>query len=136
MSKIKVALLLKDSHPLSAREIAAELDMAHSYARACVSYCKKQGLIHVHSYRRDEDGGRLYPRPLYSYGPGKHARKLQALPESAYRERYRLRKQTVGATDVFTLAVCVEKRRLTTRKRPDVAERRRRAAAGTVAGDE
>lgn len=123
-------MAIKEHGPISARELADLLGISYSYARATVSYYKKKEAIHVHSYRRDEDGGKLYPRGLYVLGTGKDASKIPPLTRQEYTKRYRHNKKN-ACQSVFMLGVPVDHRRMTNRKRPDVVERLKKQSSGT-----
>lgn len=127
MSKARALKIIEEFGPLSAREVAEHMGISYSFGRAAVSYCKNLKQIYVSEYRRDEDGGRLYPRALYMPGNLPDAKKPKPLPESVYRKRHVKKKQAI-VNSVFGLATPVDHRRLTQRKRPDVTERHRKAA--------
>ena len=119
--------VIEEYGPLSARELADQLGISCPYGRAIVSYWKKRKAIYISAYRRDTDGGALYPRGLYAVGNHVDARKPKPLSRLEYSRRHRHNKKMV-ACSVFTLAIPVDDRRLTNRKRPDAAERLRKAA--------
>lgn len=134
-AKTHVLKLLADLGPLTSIEIAEHTGWSRSYARAAVAYCKSlvPRPIYVSTYLRTEEFGRYYPRAVYALGDAEDAPKPAPLTATEYNARYRFNKQT-RITDVFLLGVPIDKRRLTTRKRPDVAERLRKAA-GSDLGD-
>lgn len=127
MGKSNALKVIEELGPMSAREVAEHMGISYSFGRAAVSYCKNLKQIYIHSYRRDEDGGRLYPRALYAAGNLPDAKKMKPLPVSAYRKRHTKKKQAI-VNSVFGLATPVDHRRLTQRKRPDVTERHRKAS--------
>jgi hypothetical protein len=133
MIKLKVLEILKEVGPCTSREIAEQTGWSQSFARAAVANCKKmrtedgKKVIHICEWRRDEDGGRLYPRPVYALGHRKDAQRMQPLSEGEYRKRHYDKKRRLA--NIFVAAVPVDKRRLTTKKRPDVVARH--AAART-----
>lgn len=98
----RILNLLKENGPLTAREIATELKLPYvNQVAAALGDCPN---FHIYSYRRDEDGGRLYPRALYAYGPGKNAPKPKPLTRVEYNKRSKLKiKRTV--TSVWDLGV-------------------------------
>lgn len=127
MIKLRVLEILKEVGPCTSREVAEQAGWSHSFARAAVSNCKKmrdadgKKVIHICEWRRDEDGGRLYPRPVYALGDRKNAQKMAPLTETEYRKRHYDKKKRIS--NIFTAAVPVDKRRITTKKRPDVVAR-------------
>lgn len=121
MTKQAVLKLIETDGPISSQEIASVLKITINHARAVVCYLKNRlKAIRIHSYRRDEEYGRMYPRALYVLGHARNPPKPGPLDSSEYRKRHYARKKAIGATSVFAAAVPVDKRRLTTRKRPDV----------------
>jgi len=131
----EIVALLTELGPMTAREIAEQKNVSYSYGRAIVSHCKQHKSIYVKEYRRDTaEGSTLYPRAVYDVGNLPDAKKLKALPEREYRRRHRENKKRTVAS-VFAMAVPVEHRRLTNRKRPDVTarhEKNRQAALGSA----
>ena len=127
MIKLKVLDVIRDAGPCTSREIAEQTGWSQSFARAAVANCRKmrtedgKKLIHICEWRRDEDGGRLYPRPVYALGHRKDAQRIAPLDVSDYRKRHYNKKKRL--TNIFVAAVPVDKRRLTTKKRPDVVAR-------------
>ena len=104
----RILSLLKDNGPLTAREIATELKLTHiNQVASALGDCPD---FHIDSYRRDEDGGRLYPRALYAYGPGRNASKPKPLTKVDYNKRSKLKmKRTV--TSVWDLGIPSRERR-------------------------
>jgi len=104
----RILSLLKENGPLTAREIAAELKLSYiNQVTAALGDCPD---FHIYSYRRDEDGGRLYPRALYAYGPGKNAPKPKPLTKVEYNKRNKAKmKRTV--TSVWDLGIPSRDRR-------------------------
>lgn len=100
--RLRILMLLKQSGPLTAREIAAELKLKHiSHVTSALGDLPD---YHVHSYRRDEDGGRLYPRALYAYGPGQDACKPEPLSKVEYNKRSKA-KISRTVTSVWDLGI-------------------------------
>ena len=104
----RILRLLQENGPLSAREIATELRLeATNRVGAALQGSKN---FHIHSYRRDSDGGRLYPRALYAYGPGRNAPKPKPLTKVDYNKRSKAKmKHTV--TSVWDLGIPVRERK-------------------------
>lgn len=77
--------------PMTMREIAEELGADIDALRGFIGSIrqKKPGVIYIHSWRRDTDGGRLYPRALWAAGSHKDARRPQKLGRSEYNRRAR-----------------------------------------------
>lgn len=98
---------------MTARELASELGIDVNFARSKLDVLKKQGRAHICSYRRDEDGGRLYPRALWKAGPrrGHPPEKPAPLTDSDYCRRYRAR-QVRRVTSVWALGQTPRERRL------------------------
>lgn len=120
MSKLQILEVIADNGPLSSVELAEHLSVSRSYARACVSYCKKRKKIYVLKYVREEVDGHLYPRAVYALGNEPDAKKMRRLSQKQCRDRHRAKKR-VRVASVFDLAAPVDTRRLTSRKRPDVS---------------
>ncbi len=106
----QVLKLLEDSD-LSCRECANDLGVSLSYVRALMSKLHANKKVYIAAYRRDEDGGRLYPRAVYALGQGKDVKRPGALSNTEYNRRHRDAKR--GAVNsVFALGVPVEERSL------------------------
>ncbi len=132
MSKTRVLTLIEDLGPMTAREIAEHMRITPSYARACVSYCRNTlNKLYVTKYLREEVAGHLYPRAVYALkvtGEEPDAKRPKPLTKRDYNNRVRAKKRGRVST-VFELAVPVDKRRMTSRKRPDVRERHQQKSA-------
>ena len=104
----RILSLLKENGPLTAREIATELKLPYiNQVASALGDCPD---FHISSYRRDEDGGRLYPRALYAYGPGRNAPKPKPLTKVEYNKRNKAKmKRTV--TSVWDLGIPSRDRR-------------------------
>lgn len=125
-AKKRVLILLEEIGPLASIEIAEHAGWSASYARAAVAYCRRlrPKRIFIEKYIRSEEFGRYYPRAVYALGDVDDAKKPRPLGQSVYNYRHRQNKlKKIGS--VFALGTPVDKRRLTTKKRPDVAEKQR-----------
>lgn len=87
---------------MTAREIAEELGLKHITQVSAALGPFRGTLVRVGGWRRDEDGGRLYPRALYAAGPGVDAPKPEKLPRSEYnrRARHKLRSQVASVWEL------------------------------------
>lgn len=85
----KILDLLTTYGPMTQREIAYELKLDMEYVRGYIGAIrqKKPRVLYVHSYRRDEDGGRLYPRALWAVGDKPDAKRLPRLSKTQYNKR-------------------------------------------------
>lgn len=74
---------------MTQREIAEELGLDPDLLRGYMGSLrqKRPGVLYIHSYRRDEDGGRLYPRALWAVGNRPDAKRPKPLPKSVYNKR-------------------------------------------------
>lgn len=92
--------LLTEFGPMTMREIADQLKTDVDRIRCFIGSVrqKKPGVIYIHSYRRDEDGGRLYPRALWAAGNRPDAKRPPKLGHQEYNRRARLKKKTVVAS--------------------------------------
>jgi len=109
--RIRILALLKEHGPMTAREIAEELDIPDVCAvRAALAYIPGGGPkdYHIAGYRRDNDGGRLYPRALYAAGPGEDAKKLKPLSSAECQRRWK-KVRVHKAASVFEFAAKVQK---------------------------
>jgi len=108
----RIAAALALGIPMTARELAAEVGSPVASVRAKLSTMGTSSLVHISGWRRDDDGGRLYPRALWSAGPGPRARpaKPKPLGEAAYGERYRALRR-VRVASVWDLATPQNNRR-------------------------
>lgn len=81
--------LLKQLGPMTQREIADQLGLDADLVRGYIGALRQQkpGVLYIHSYRRDEDGGCLYPRALYAVGKRKDAERLPRLTKAEYNKR-------------------------------------------------
>ena len=104
-----ILLLLRDHGPLTRREIAEELGNKAIASLASVMQQYRGTLVHISGYRRDSDGGRLYPRALYKYGPGVDAKRPRPLPKAEYNKRARSKCKKM-VSSVFDLAIPSRKR--------------------------
>lgn len=111
MSTPERILKLLAHNNLSCREISLEIDVSLAHIRSAVSKLKKAKKIYVWRYRRDEDGGRLYPRAIYAFGNGRDATPPGALSDTEYNRRHR-ENQRGAVNSVFMLGVPVHKRKL------------------------
>lgn len=91
--------LLSEDGSLSAREIANILKLKHINS---VKAVLKKDDVHISMWRRDEDGGRLYPRPVYALGKGKDAKKPPKLTKADYNKRFR---STLRVASVWDLGI-------------------------------
>jgi hypothetical protein len=93
---------------MTARELAEQLKIKHvNQIAAALQGCDH---FHISGYRRDEDGGRLYPRALYAYGPGKDAKKPPKLGRQEYNRRAK-EKMRKTVSSVWDLGIFYEDRR-------------------------
>lgn len=123
MSKLAILDVIREHGPMTSTQLAEELGVSRPYARACVAYCKKQKKIFVLRYEREVVDGHLYPRAVYDLGNKPDARRLPPLPKHVCGKRYREKKE-VRVASVFDLGKPVDLKRLTTKKRPDVARQK------------
>lgn len=87
----RILNLLQELGPMTARELAEQLKIKHvNQIAAALQGCDN---FHISGYRRDEDGGRLYPRALYAYGLGKDANKPPKLSKQEYNRRALLKNE-------------------------------------------
>lgn len=84
--------LLTELGPLTQREIADQLGMDIDDVRGYIGSLRQRrpGVLYVHSYRRDADGGRLYPRALWAAGDQPDAPRIRRLSKSEYNRRGKL----------------------------------------------
>lgn len=120
----RILTVLKEVGPMTSRELGEHMGWARSYARSAVAHCRKntEKLIYIKQWVRSEEYGTLYLRPVYAAGSESDAKKPKPLGRNTYNQRHRAKKRKQLAS-IFELAIPVDKRRLTTRKRPDAAER-------------
>lgn len=104
----KILNLLQELGPMTARELAEQLKIKH--VNQIAAALQKSDNFHISSYRRDEDGGRLYPRALYAYGPGKDAKKPPKLGKQEYNRRAK-EKMRKTVSSVCDLGIFYEDRR-------------------------
>lgn len=106
---------MSEHGPLSVQDLLEEVSTVRvvgiNSIRAASSELRRDSLIEVVGYRRDEDGGRLYPRALYGLAqpqetplPAKQTRPLGPLSRTEYNRRYRHRAKA-SANSVFALSV-------------------------------
>lgn len=98
--------LLTASGPMTQRELAEELGLEIDLLRGYIGALRQRspGVLYVHSYRRDEDGGRLYPRALWAVGNEPDAKRPKPLPKTVYNKRGKDKMKTRVAS-VFHLGV-------------------------------
>lgn len=134
-SKNRVLAAIEEGGPMSSIELAEYLGWHISFARSAVAYCRKKEpkVLYIKSYSRNEDHGKLYPRAVYALGDLPDHPKPKKLKRKILNARHRAKKRKL-ISSVFELGEAVDTRRLTTRKRPDVAEiLRNRARKGVGA---
>ena len=107
----RVTRLLQGEGPLTIRDIARELGITPDHARGAIGKARASGQVHIAGYRRDSDGGRLYPRALWAAGQGVDAKKPPPLTELDYNRRHRQRK-TRAISSVWQLGTPVDDRRV------------------------
>jgi len=106
--RLRILTLLQELGPMTARELAEQLKIKHvNQIAAALQGCDH---YHISGYRRDEDGGRLYPRALYAYGPGKEAKKPPKLSRQEYNKRSKAKMRTT-VSSVWDLGIFYEDRR-------------------------
>ncbi len=104
----RILNLLQELGPMTARELAEQLKIKH--VNQIAAALQGSDHFHISGYRRDEDGGRLYPRALYAYGPGKEAKKPPKLSRQEYNKRSKAKiRKTVSS--VWDLGIFYEDRR-------------------------
>lgn len=124
MTISKILTVLEEVGPMTSRELGEHMGWARSYARTAIAHCRKntEKKIYIKQWLRSEEYGKLYLRPVYAAGSESDAKKPKPLGRAVYNKRHRDKKRK-QMPSIFGLAIPVDKRRLTTRKRPDVAER-------------
>lgn len=95
---------------MTAREVAEDLGIEVDHARAAISRMHGSTL-RICAYRRDTDGGRLYPRPVYAMEAGVDAKPPRRLSRTEYNRRYRARTRGM-VNSVFNLAGNSAERRI------------------------
>ena len=100
ISRQKIIDLLTELGPMTMREIADQLKTDINQVRCFIGSVrqKKPGVIYIQSYRRDEDGGRLYPRALWAAGNLPDAKRPPKLGHPEYNRRARLKKKKAVAS--------------------------------------
>lgn len=90
--------LLKELGPMTMREIADQLRIDLDRIRSFIGSTrqKKPGVIYIQSYRRDEDGGRLYPRAVWAAGNLPDAKRPPKLGHPEYNRRARKKKKVAS----------------------------------------
>lgn len=98
--------LLTEHGAMTLRELSAEINIDPDTLRGYVGSLRQRrpGVIYIHSYRRDEDGGRLYPRALYAIGNQPDAKPLKKLSRSEYNRRAKSKMKACVAS-VFHLGL-------------------------------
>lgn len=118
-----VVRLFREHGPMTARDVAKELGLAYNFARAKVAHAKRRKLIHVHSWTRSQEGCKILRLcAVYDIGNKPHAPKPPPFTPSEAAKRHRAKKARM-VMSIFSAATPVDARRLTNRKRPDVAAR-------------
>lgn len=104
----RILNLLQELGPMTARELAEQLKIKH--VNQIAAALQGSDNFHISGYRRDEDGGRLYPRALYAYGPGRDAKRPPKLGKQEYNRRAK-EKMRKTVSSVWDLAIFFEDRR-------------------------
>lgn len=110
--KPQIESYLREHGAHSARELAQDLGLPFESVRVRLAEMKRAGRVFVAGWRRDEDGGRLYPRALWALGAGPDKARPPRLTATQYNARYRQR-QRVAVPSVFHLGLPAVTRRLT-----------------------
>ena len=106
----RIIAALTEHGPLSLRDLVRELGDHYDLVSAALG-AMRPSRVHISAYRRDSDGGRLYPRALWAAGPGTDAKPPGALSDTQYNQRHRAVKR--GAVNsVWALGTPVEVRRV------------------------
>jgi len=135
MASVIAYHVIKELGPMTAAELAEQIGKSVAYARATISTCRHRTddkyPLHIQKYVHHAAGAKEYPRAVYAAGIGKDAYRPRKLSKTESNLRHRKKKMLL-VNSIFSLAVPCDDRRLTTRKRPDVSERLRKAAAQPV----
>lgn len=110
ISRQKIVDILTELGPMTMREIADQLKTDLDRIRSFIGSTrqKKPGVIYIQSYRRDEDGGRLYPRAVWAAGNRPDAKKPPKLGHPEYNRRAR-KKRKKAVASIFHLHLKYEK---------------------------
>lgn len=86
--------------PLTMREIADQIGSDIDSVRCAIGSLRNRNprILHIHSYRRDTDGGRLYPRAVWALGAGKDAKRPPKLTSSEYNKRAKTKRRVCLAS--------------------------------------
>lgn len=112
----QVLALIAEHGGQTARDVAATLGIPVPYARGLMSKMHNGKLpagklVYISAWRRESDGGRLYPRPVYQAGHHRDTPGPGALTNTEYNRRHRQR-QRGSVNSVFNLAGNNAKRRV------------------------
>jgi hypothetical protein len=123
----RVKQCIQDNQPITSRELYEYLpEYTDAQIRACVSSLRKiNKVIYISGWIREGAAQNFRATAQYSMGQGVEPKKPPRLKRQVYRQRYLAKKKSF-VSSVFELGVCLDDRRITTRKRPDVAERRQK----------
>lgn len=100
----RITALLEEHPGLSAREVSEQLSAKCSHIRAAICRMRSAKELHISGWRRDEDGGRLYIRALYSLGDKRDAKKPPPLSNTEYCRRW-FKKKARAVNSVFALGL-------------------------------
>lgn len=113
----RLLALLEDQPSQSAIELRQATGLGERHVSAALARLKNLlRYIHISGWRRDEDGGRLYVRALYSVGSKRDASKPPPLTRADYTRRYRAR--TTVVPSIFHLGAPIDSRRITALRQP------------------
>lgn len=86
-----IVRLLKEHGPMTVRELAEELGATVRHISGSLASLRNRwpGTVRIAGYRRDEDGGLLYPRALWALGGQPDARRPGRLSKQEYNRRER-----------------------------------------------
>lgn len=105
---------LQEVGPATASDIADEIGISSKHVSAIASRLLKPSVtydqrIHISGWTYDHPGQIRYPRPIFSFGPGKSVKKPRINYTDRYRRAYKIRTFR-HITSVFSLAVSIKKR--------------------------
>lgn len=97
---------LLEEGPMTMRELAEAIGVEPDVVKGYIGSLRQRtpGVLYIHSYRRDEDGGRLYPRALWALGNSPDAKRPKPLPRSEYNRRGKAKMKTRVAS-IFHVAL-------------------------------
>jgi hypothetical protein len=116
-----VEKFVEENGPITGREIYGNIPYSDGSIRVALSYLRRtKKSIHISGWIWEEYGHLIRALAQYSPGAGKDVKKPAPRTKAQHRRRHKDKKR-VRVSSIFELGTPRDERRLTSRRRPDLA---------------